>query len=175
MGGERWKLRPTVFGVALVCFFLPFMTVSCRGQGVATATGLQLVTGFTIEDGGSSGRGQSTQRQGSEPLAVLAFLAVLGGLGLSFLRSRAGAIGAAIAGAVCAFALFRLRAKIDAQLLEEGAGLFRVEYHIPFYLTLLLCFAAVGFNIYLLRTADESLGESPLDGMRRAPSRPPGG
>ena len=42
-------------GIALLCFLLPFVTVSCAGQPLARITGLQLATGSIQPIGQNSG------------------------------------------------------------------------------------------------------------------------
>lgn len=47
---ETKKAIPAILGLALICFFLPFVTVSCQGQKLMTFSGIQLVTGTTIQE-----------------------------------------------------------------------------------------------------------------------------
>ena len=37
-----YRLSPALFGMALLCFFLPFINVSCGGTKVIQLTGVQL-------------------------------------------------------------------------------------------------------------------------------------
>ena len=39
------KFSPALFGLVILCFFLPFVNLSCSGQTVMTLTGFQLITG----------------------------------------------------------------------------------------------------------------------------------
>lgn len=49
------KISPVILGIALICFFLPWINVSCQGEKVGTFTGIKLVTGTTIEQRGMFG------------------------------------------------------------------------------------------------------------------------
>ena len=52
------KFSPAIFGIVLICFILPFVTVSCQGQKLATLTGIQLITGTTIKQPNMTGKKQ---------------------------------------------------------------------------------------------------------------------
>jgi hypothetical protein len=156
MKPEHWKLRPVFCAVALICFFLPFATVSCTAQNadIATLSGIQLVTGTEINADSSSSRGVGggqAQRVDREPLAVLALLAVVVGLGLALWHTRVGAVAAGVAGIAAIAVLLALKSKIDHDVATSGQGLFTVRYQIGFYAVLLLCAGAAVFNLLLLR------------------------
>jgi len=139
------KLSPGAFGFALLCFFLPFVTVSCQRQKVMSFTGVELVMGTTINQPQMFGPSK-VERVDPEPLAILAFLAGLAGLGLSFLKTQKSAVAPAIvagAGAVC---LLLLKSKFDSQILGKSGGMLQVDYDVGFWLVLVLYLAAVAMN-----------------------------
>ena len=43
------KLSPVCFALALLCFVLPFMSVSCQNQKLVTLTGLEAMTGKDVD------------------------------------------------------------------------------------------------------------------------------
>lgn len=43
------KLRPAIAAIVLVCFFMPFLKVSCGGQPILSVTGLDLATGKDVK------------------------------------------------------------------------------------------------------------------------------
>lgn len=149
---QMTKISAALFGVALISFFLPFVDVSCQGQKMATFTGIQLVTGTTIEQPSMFGERHQNQKVDPEPLAILAFASAIVGLGLSFLRGRKLAIVPAIAGVAGLVLLLLLKSKIDNEAMREGGGVLRAEYEVGFWLTFLLFIAAAGLNglIFLL-------------------------
>lgn len=119
------KLRPATFGLAIFCFILPFVTMSCPG-GQYTFSGLQLVTGTTVGD----------QKLPAEPLAGLALLCATVGLLLAFLKQREIdllALGASVGGAVL---LVVLRAKLLNDALKQG-GVVQLTFDFGYWLAAL--------------------------------------
>lgn len=141
------KISPAIFGVALICFFLPFVNVSCGGQKVASFTGIQLVTGTTIKQPGMFEQKQ-TQKLKREPLAICAFLSVIVGLGLSLLKTKKSPIVTAIIGGIGAVMLLLLKSKMDNDVLNQTGGMVQLEYTFGFWLTFLLNFSAAGLNAF---------------------------
>lgn len=138
------KFSAATFGFALLCFLLPFVTVSCTG-GQMSLSGLQLMAGTEIEG----------QRVSGEPLAGLAFLATLVGLGASFLKSKEGMIGGAISGGAGALALLILQSKLTQDVLREGGGLAVVHYEAGYWLTVLTLGCGLVLNLYGLSVMGE--------------------
>lgn len=154
------KLSPALFGLALICFFLPWVTVSCQGHKIISLNGIQLVTGTTIEEPKvfkeleglyshieKPGRSSDNKIKGSI-LAMFALLASIGGIGLSFLRGKKGFLGPAIAGITGVISLIALSERLNNKILQEGGGLLQLDYRAGFYLTLILFLSATGVNIY---------------------------
>jgi hypothetical protein len=150
------KLSPAIFGIALICFFLPFVNVSCQGQKVASYTGIQLVTGTTIEEPSMFGQKQVREVSG-EPLAILAFLSGIAGLGLSFLKSKKSAIGPAVVGIVGLISLLLLKSEMDDDILREGGGMLQIEYTAGFWLTFVLYLSAIGLNAFLFSQSKKEM------------------
>src|SRR5207245_11091900 len=109
-GGPKNASR-AIFVLALISFFLPFVTFSCQGQKVATFSGIQLMTGTTIQQPQMFGSPKE-QKMGAEPLAVLAFLCGIAGLAVSFFETRGRAIAPAIAGGHELLVIGALRFKV---------------------------------------------------------------
>lgn len=139
------KVSPAVFGAILFSFFLAFFSVSCQGQKIMTLTGLQLVTGTTVQQPEMMGPAKA-KRVGGEPLAVAAFVCALVGLALSFVKGPRQTVIRAVLGAIGAFALLLLKWKLDNQILKQGEGMLHAEYETGFWLALFLYFAATVLN-----------------------------
>jgi hypothetical protein len=86
----------------------------------------------------------------AEPFAVFAFLCGLLGLGLSFLKGRAGAIVPAATGGLGAILVLALKSKMEGDALNKGGGVIQVNYEVGFYAVLILFLAAVALNIFVL-------------------------
>ncbi len=85
--------------VVVACFFLPFFKVSCQGMDVVTVSGVDLVIGgkpggmivdAANQPGGIQGGQAEIGNVDVEPLAIVALVLVVVGLGVSFVRSSAG-------------------------------------------------------------------------------------
>ncbi|MBI1929576.1 hypothetical protein HYR99_35685 [Candidatus Poribacteria bacterium] len=154
------KISPVIFGLTLICFFLPFINVSCQGQKVATFTGIQLVKGTTIQQPSMFGERPKAQKVDPELLAILAFLSAIVGLGLSFLKGRQLALAPAIVGIAGLILLLLLKSKIDHDALREGRGMLQPEYDVGFWLSSLLFLAAAGVNGFIFLQGKQEGGTS---------------
>jgi hypothetical protein len=147
--------------LALVGFLLPWLTVSCTGQPLATASGLDLVVGHLTYQDPSTGK--VTHQSGAPDWALVAALAVIGtGLVLSFVaRGRAG-LRALLATSVIAFVLCFVGEQTAQQppndtngqpLPTQTAQLFRFDQRYGFYLTLAALGAAAAASLLGLGVA----------------------
>jgi len=134
--------------VALLGFFLPWVTVSCSGNVILEATGLQLMTGDPQPAGMLEGADRS-QMDDPEPAigVILACLAAALGLGLSFVLKGKQAAGAILAGAVLTigfsyYSLESLRTEMTREASEQEddmaravANAIRIEKQEGFWVT----------------------------------------
>ncbi|MEA3017855.1 MAG: hypothetical protein QOI38_2577 [Sphingomonadales bacterium] len=119
--------------IALLCFLLPFVTVSCAGQPLARITGMQLATGSIQPIGqngmpGAPSTGAATgQHYGLDIFALAAAVLIVIALVLTFVlaRRRAALIAmvlAAVAAVLLVFDVFvRIKGAATAQI-REGMG-----------------------------------------------------
>jgi hypothetical protein len=137
-----------LFVGSTLCFFLPFVTVSCGGIKAFTLTGQQLATGTTLSEPQAFGPPQ-TQKIDADPFAAIAGLCGIAGIALSLIgRSMAG--GAAVSGGLGALSLFILRTKLGDQLQKQSQGMAQVNYESGYTLAVLLLIAGTAWNIYQL-------------------------
>jgi hypothetical protein len=160
MAHLRRKLSPSIFGLILICFFLPFATISCQQQQLLSLTGVQLVTGTTIEEPSFFQSEAKQQKIPGEPLAAFALVSTCVGLGTSFLKSRKNAIIPAVVGALGSVLLLSSKAKIDNEVLQQGRGLVQVEYGIGFWLSFLLFLVASVLNAWIFLQSRNSVRQS---------------
>ena len=164
-----------IFAGSALCFFLPFVTVSCSGMKVATFTGQQLATGIHSTQAQPFGSVR-TENYNGNPFAGLAFLCAIAGVGLS-LAGRRLAAGAAASGGVGAIALFVMKSRLDEQLKTQSMGLAQVSYEPGFMLATSLLIAGFAWNLYLFfrsrqaAPANDSL-QPEMDRFRRETNRP---
>jgi membrane-bound ClpP family serine protease len=132
------KFSPAVFGIILICFLLPWINLSCEGHNAATFSGLQLVTGTTVQ--------QQNQIVKSEPLAVAVLVLTVLGLALSFLKDKKSSIIPGIIGVAAFILLLLLKSKIDTDASNQSI---QVQYAIGFWMVLVLLIGAIALNGYL--------------------------
>jgi hypothetical protein len=121
-------------GIALLCFLLPWVTVSCAGREFQSVTGLQLATGSAppIAANGIPGAGPATgsaaESFSPEIAVIAAALLIVAGLAATFLLPRrraalAGMVSAAVAAALLVFEMFVVvMGAADAEIRARSAG-----------------------------------------------------
>jgi len=132
------KFSPVVFGIVLICFMLPWVNLSCEGHNPAAFSGIQLVTGTTVE--------QQNQKVKSEPLAVAILVLTVLGFALSFLKDNKSSIIPGIIGAAAFTLLLMLKSKIDTDASNQSI---QVQYAIGYWLVLISLIGAIVLNGYL--------------------------
>jgi lipopolysaccharide export LptBFGC system permease protein LptF len=132
------NFSPAVFAIILICFLFPWVNLTCQSQNVATFSGLQLVTGTTVQ--------QQNQTVKSEPLAVAVLVLTILGLALSFLKDKKSSIIPGIIGVAAFILLLLLKSKIDTDASNQNI---QVQYAIGFWLVLVLLIGAIALNGYL--------------------------
>jgi len=156
------KISSAAFGLVLVCFFLPWMSFTCQGHEIATLSGVQLITGTSIQQPGRFGYTEERETD-SEMLAVVALVLIVVGLVLSVFNKPKFEILPAISGLAALISLLMLKAKIDDQIISEGTGMLRVRYEAGYWMVLAGLVAAMLLNSNLFslaqkrfRTTDQS-------------------
>lgn len=149
MTKQTKKLSPALFGLTLMCFCMPFVTVSCQEQKIMELSGVQLATGTTIKQPSFSGPPKE-QKIAGDPLATLAILAGVVGLGTSFIKAKKAAVAPAGSGAAGSILLLMLKSTLDNEIVKQGQGLLLVNYGFGFWLAFLLFVASTVVNVYTI-------------------------
>lgn len=111
----------------MICFLLPFVTISCQGQEISTINGYELVIGKTIEEQGQE------DGIGPNPLLIGILIAMIALIILVFIGSpRFNFIGV-ILNILCIIMLIMFKV-IFTQKVEECG--FQADYEIGYWLTL---------------------------------------
>jgi hypothetical protein len=144
-------IRIAPFAVGIMCFVLPFLQVSCSGEKVIQFTGVQLVTGSEMKDPMT---GKETKQIPSEPLAVVALVALAAGILFCLSPKGASSSAAAIAGGIALVAMLVLKTRMDAQITKEAGGMpFTIDYLIGFWG---VCLAAIaGLVLSIMRVNEK--------------------
>lgn len=147
------KVSIALFTVILICFMIPFVTVSCGAQNIATISGAQLITGTEIE-------GQQLEPQ---IMVIIAFLCAAGGLIVSF--SKPSGIGVMFGGAG-AILLFLFKQGLIKKAQEQMVG---VQFETGYWLAFILFIIAAGVSAYnALSGANENGSSKPVQTIMAA-------
>lgn len=141
------KLSPALFVLIIICFFMPFVNLSCSGQTIMSLTGFQLITGADIKDqnmfGDVNGTQTKQEKVDSQPLALFALIAAIAGLGLSFIRKKSLAIVNVVISALGAVFLLLLKFNLDSDAELSGQNIITLDYQAGYWLAFLLFLGAV--------------------------------
>ncbi len=85
-----------------------------------------------------------------DPLATLAVISSIVGLGTSLVKARKAVIASAGSGASGALLLLMLKSKLDDEVIKQGGGLILINYSFGFWLAFLFLVSASLVNIYTL-------------------------
>jgi hypothetical protein len=151
------KISPALFGVALICFFMPFVSLSCEQRQITSFTGIELAIGKKIKSPSLFGQPRKEREIPSEPLAAMALLSGVVGLGTSFIKAKKSAVVSAGAGTAGFILLLMVKAKIDDAVVKQGSGIILASYGFGFWLTFLLFLSATVLNLYSLIEKDNQV------------------
>jgi hypothetical protein len=177
--------------LALLCFFLPWVTISCAEQTLVSMSGYQLATGQVTMTNPMTNQVESPPGvNGGDMLVIVGAVLILAALAATFiLKGRNGFIaaiaGAALAGgALC----YTVLVKIPADALtsttgpasggaggagsmgptpEQLAQMIQVKTEMGFWLTILALAAAIVLNFLAMR------GSAPIAAAAPAAAPPP--
>ena len=165
-------LSPATFAIVLISFLLPWVSFSCNGHKFASITGLDLVTGTTLERPDKEGKEGEDQTETipSDALAITALALTLAGLGLALLQKRVSLLYPAITAFAAMIVLLFLRTRIDSDAAEQTHGLLQPDFEFGFWLAFLALLASTILNgYYFFEQRRQSLTGAPASPDSRAP------
>lgn len=128
--------------ITLLCFLLPFFTVSCQNEKIRSFSGLETVVGAKME---TPLTGDSTYQK-PDIFGIIAFVSVVAAIGISFVAKNSKPVAPAVLALVTAASLLVLNSRVNA--LAEGQYLsIKIEY--GYFLAMLCSLAAGGYGLYL--------------------------
>jgi len=143
------KISRATFIIAIICFFLPWVKVSC-GSHYVDLSGMDFVTGKTLSNG-----------EHIHPVleVVFAFLLALVGVAITFARGKFAntkliSIGTAVTSAIGFLLLYRFKEQLyNAFLMEQEHTFPDIDQHFRYglYLTMLSFIAAFLISVYSLK------------------------
>lgn len=151
------RFSPGLFGLALICFVLPWVNVSCHGQRIITLTGLQLMTGTAVRNPFGGG---SSQMIPGYWVVILLFAVLVLCLAISFTRSKEGTVATLVTSIAAAALTIGARVGIDDRILKEGSGMLQTDFGGGYYLALLFIIGGIGLNALILSASQDSMAAS---------------
>jgi hypothetical protein len=164
--------------VALFGFFMPWATVSCSNQQLATMSGAGLAVGRFVVQNPMTGAAEA-QQVSPVTAIVIAMILVVCGLGFSFLRAKREAFGALLIASVVAFAASAMgmsavtspsaRQRVvaeNSQYEASMASMTRIDLRYGFWVTLLALTATAGLSFVAMVTVVGAMREGPQEGTQ---------
>jgi hypothetical protein len=121
-----------IFLLAIILFLMPWISVSCAGTEIMSASGLDMVRGsYNIPSEFSDDTNQE-----NEPIVIGVLAAAAVGLIFSFFKGGVMRVLRVISGLAGAGLLVWLKFKFDDQIRGEEEGILQINYQIGYWLTL---------------------------------------
>lgn len=139
------KISPALFGIIIICFFLPFFTLSSKGETVKKICGFQSATGTNVKNELT----RQTERVDSNNYAVIAIFAAAAGTVVGFARVKNSNIISSVLSLAGFLSLILFRGPINPKELLQHL---EVKYNVGYILSLLLFLAALVYNTYVFYT-----------------------
>lgn len=148
------KISPALYGIIIICFFMPFTTASCSGQKFLTLTGFQMVTGTAVRQPNMFGQERKPEKIRPEGYAVAAFLLAVAGLAISLSRNKKANFYSAVVSAGGVVSLLLLKTKLDQDVINSGQGLIQLEYNFGYWASFFVYILSVVLNGYIYRQSE---------------------
>ncbi|MFO7446466.1 MAG: hypothetical protein R6W90_08870 [Ignavibacteriaceae bacterium] len=159
------KFSPALFIIIIFCFVLPFINITCSGQEIMSVTGIQLITGTDYEPGekfieeGMFDNNYQTDGIDSQPMAILALLAAIAALVLSFNRSKIAALFCMVVSVLGAFFLLLLKINLDSETAGSGEVMVKINYLFAYWFSLLVFVAGAITEWMIYKEMDTEITE----------------
>ena len=147
MADHKTLASALLFAGSALCFFFPFVAVSCGGVQVFSLTGQQLATGTTFLQPQPFGPPQK-QHINADPFAAVAGICAIAGVALS-LAGQKMVNGRAAAAAVGSASLLVMKSHLNSELQNQAGGMVQANYQTGYTLALVLLAAGAIWNVFL--------------------------
>jgi cell division protein FtsX len=158
--GKKY-ITPSLYGIIIICFFLPFVIVSCEGKMIQEFTGMQMAVGTTVQTFSGS------HRVNPDPCASIALIITIIGLILG-LSGKGREILLTAASAIGVIMLLLVRSNVVKEMTKQGMQMLNIEFGAAYYISIILFLIAALFNLFQLATMG---GISQLSAKRSASIR----
>ena len=145
---HTYKLTPALFIVSIILFFLPWIHVDCGGQTVASFSGLELVTGTTVESDAGFGQ-RKKEKIDPEAVAIILAIVTVAGLVLSLSKLKENDKIMIATGTLCLLLGIILQIKLNGDAKKNG--LITLSYQFGYWLNLLVYLLIIVLNFMVMK------------------------
>lgn len=155
-----------LLGAVLLCFLMPFLTLTCGGGKLITMNGINMATGTSISSKDPWSGRVKTEKIQPEILVAVAGLAAIAALGLAFASGRSGQLASMLASSACAASLLLTKFKVEGDVVKQGQGVVGAQWEVGFWLALL---GSISAAVVLFMNLRAGAVEAPA-GLSEAPA-----
>ena len=156
--------RIAPYAIAIICFILPFVQISCSGEKLMSFTGVQLVTGMEMK----SPMSEKTEKIPPETTAIIALVALVFGVVIALKTDSGSSILSAVAGGVALISLIILKTNMDAEIMKKAGGMaVSADYKLGFWGVCIGSLVGAILALMRLQKTTEQPGESSLEKQRK--------
>jgi hypothetical protein len=148
MKSIKFRASLLILTGSVLCFFLPFITISLGKLKIIAPTGEQLAMGTQVSQALPAAPVGSSTFNG-DPLAGVALLSAIAGAGLSLGGRKLAAVTAACSGAG-ALALAIMMSRLSEQMQRQSLGIVQISYEPGLFLAISLLLVGAVFSLYQL-------------------------
>lgn len=143
-------IKPAVFLLIIILFFLPFAQIRCDSTIVTEMKGIDFVTGKEIEDGKKDSDGPSKVEPNK--FAIMAFLSAIVGFFISFFSKKIMIALGEIVSLIGMVMLLLFKNDLETQIIQtkESFGLITINYLFAFWASFALFVLYVVFSLSVL-------------------------
>jgi len=133
------SIRPAVFILLIIMFFLPFAEIKCDSTVITEIKGIEFVTGKEIKSP-SEKKVETEKKMDPDIYAIIAFAAAVIGLLLSFISNKFVNILNGLISFTGMVMLLLMKNNLDTQVInsEESFGLITISYKFGFWIAFAL-------------------------------------
>ena len=148
------SIRPAVFILLIIMFFLPFAEIKCDSTVITEIKGIEFVTGKEIKSP-SEKKVETEKKMDPDIYAIIAFTAAVIGLLLSFISNKFVNILNGLISFTGMVMLLLMKNNLDTQVInsEESFGLITISYKFGFWIAfaLFLAYGLVTLSVELTK------------------------
>lgn len=153
----KGKISSGLFGFILICFFLPWFSVSCNNQKILTFSGTDLagLTKVEMPSFDMLGKNKSNADKATNPLAVLLLLITFIGIVAGVTSSKSGHTVSLSSGGISFVLLLLLHVSLGNDLKKETQGALQLSTEMGYWM-LLLTYIGIGITNITALTSDNT-------------------